>query len=384
MNNILRIIAASCAGVDTAVLGCGDNDNGIWAILLTAVNILTAGVITLGVIGVTVSAIEYAKAGADSSKVATSKRRISEIVIGLVIWTMIAFFLEFLLPGGIDSLSPVQATGLVANPDSITMVVGDQTRLHATVQPAEANNNVTWTSADDSIVEVSKDGTAVAKRLGTTTATGTVGNGINVDVTITVTNATVTTTTASTPTVSGDGVVPIGPVYEDSTSIACAEGTIDLGVDNNAYHDGVKTSARICEIPNIDCTSSRSFSSNGHIVLNSRVSGAFYALGQRYIDTHGGSRLTATESYRSMERQTYFWNCYQDGKNGDPNPCNNGNEAARPGYSNHQLGLAVDLAGVGGWNSTLSQWLTDNLGDFGLARDVSSEYWHVNAARQYR
>lgn len=384
MERILTIFAESCAGVDTAVLGCGENDNGIWSILLTIVNIVTTGVITLGVVGVTLAAIRYTTAGSDSTKVAGSKKRIAAVALGLITWVMITVLLNLLLPGGIDSLHPVKPTGLVASSDTIVMVVGDQTRLHATVQPVEANNNVTWTSADSSIVDVSKDGTAVAKKVGTTTATGTVGNGISVDVTINVTNVTVSTTTSSTPTVSGDAVVPIGPVYEDSTNIACAEGTIDLGVDNNAYHDGVKTSARICEIPNIDCTSTRSFSSNGHIVLNSRVSGAFYALGQRYIETHSGSRLKATESYRSMERQTYFWNCYQDKLNGDTDPCNNGNLASKPGYSNHQLGLAVDLAGVGGWDSTLSQWLTDNLGDFGLARDVSDEYWHVNAARQYR
>jgi LAS superfamily LD-carboxypeptidase LdcB len=39
-----------------------------------------------------------------------------------------------------------------------------------------------------------------------------------------------------------------------------------------------------------------------------------------------------------MAEQTYLYNCYLSGN------CNSGNLAARPGYSNHQSGLAMDIA----------------------------------------
>ena len=63
--------------------------------------------------------------------------------------------------------------------------------------------------------------------------------------------------------------------------------------------------------------------------------------------------------------------------------CNDGNQAADPGYSNHQLGLAVDFDKIGGWNTPMSQWFYDNAGDFGFIRNVSSECWHVNVKNEY-
>lgn len=75
-----------------------------------------------------------------------------------------------------------------------------------------------------------------------------------------------------------------------------------------------------------------------------------------------GVSLTINSGFRTMEEQQYFWNCYQTGR------CNNGNLAARPGYSNHQNGRALDL--------TTSSWLANNAARFGFKRTVPSEAWH--------
>lgn len=75
-----------------------------------------------------------------------------------------------------------------------------------------------------------------------------------------------------------------------------------------------------------------------------------------------GVGLSINSGFRTMEEQQYFWNCYQTKK------CNNGNLAARPGYSNHQNGRALDL--------TTSSWLAKNAGSFGFKRTVPSEDWH--------
>lgn len=75
-----------------------------------------------------------------------------------------------------------------------------------------------------------------------------------------------------------------------------------------------------------------------------------------------GVNLTINSGFRTQSEQQYFYNCYKSGK------CNNGNLAARPGYSNHQNGRALDLK--------TSSWLSSNAGKFGFRRTVPSEPWH--------
>lgn len=82
---------------------------------------------------------------------------------------------------------------------------------------------------------------------------------------------------------------------------------------------------------------------------------------QRAADAAGVS-LSINSGFRTMSEQQYFYRCYQTGS------CNNGNLAARPGYSNHQSGTALDL--------TTSTWLANNAARFGFVRTVPREAWH--------
>ncbi|MBX3223825.1 MAG: M15 family metallopeptidase [Labilithrix sp.] len=75
-----------------------------------------------------------------------------------------------------------------------------------------------------------------------------------------------------------------------------------------------------------------------------------------------GVNLTLSSGFRTNDEQKYFYNCYKTKK------CNGGNLAARPGYSNHQNGRALDLS--------TSKWLANNAGKFGFKRTVPSEPWH--------
>jgi hypothetical protein len=75
-----------------------------------------------------------------------------------------------------------------------------------------------------------------------------------------------------------------------------------------------------------------------------------------------GVALSLTSGFRTQAQQTYLYNCYRSGR------CNNGNLAARPGYSHHQNGLALDLS--------TSSWLARNAKNFGFVRTVSNEAWH--------
>jgi hypothetical protein len=77
-----------------------------------------------------------------------------------------------------------------------------------------------------------------------------------------------------------------------------------------------------------------------------------------------GVNIGINSGFRTMDEQRYFYNCYQTGR------CNNGNLAARPGYSNHQNGRAIDVSNSG------SSWMQNNAARFGFRRTVSGEPWH--------
>jgi hypothetical protein len=75
---------------------------------------------------------------------------------------------------------------------------------------------------------------------------------------------------------------------------------------------------------------------------------------------------SARSAYRPYSEQVYFWNLYLSGR---------GNLAARPGTSNHGLGLAVDLA------TPAMRAMVDRIGaKYGWAKawsDAPSEWWHL-------
>jgi LAS superfamily LD-carboxypeptidase LdcB len=91
------------------------------------------------------------------------------------------------------------------------------------------------------------------------------------------------------------------------------------------------------------------------------------AVGHQYLKmknaaSAAGAPLAITSGFRTNAEQVHLYNCYIH------HSCNNGNLAARPGYSNHQGGFALDL--------TTSSWLANNAHRFGFVRTVPSESWH--------
>lgn len=80
-----------------------------------------------------------------------------------------------------------------------------------------------------------------------------------------------------------------------------------------------------------------------------------------------GVSVRIVSGFRTNSEQTYLYGCYTNCN------CNSCNLAARPGYSNHQSGHALDLntsdAGV-------LRWLNNNGARFGFRRTVPSETWH--------
>ena len=79
-----------------------------------------------------------------------------------------------------------------------------------------------------------------------------------------------------------------------------------------------------------------------------------------------GVSLAVTSGYRSRREQRFLYQRYRQGL---------GPKAARPGRSNHQRGLAVDLV-VGDVTSLTYDWLASHACRFGFRRTVPSEPWH--------
>lgn len=78
-----------------------------------------------------------------------------------------------------------------------------------------------------------------------------------------------------------------------------------------------------------------------------------------------GINLSATSGFRTMAEQEALYAQY-----GSP-------RAARPGYSNHQNGIAMDIGGVGGRGTAADRWLLANGSRFGF-RNLPSEFWHYD------
>lgn len=89
--------------VNTSILGGGEvcddgKGSSIRDILNLVVDIMTIGIGILGVVGISIVGIQYLTAGGNEEKTRKAKRRLFEIVIGLVAYAVIYFLLKWLLP----------------------------------------------------------------------------------------------------------------------------------------------------------------------------------------------------------------------------------------------------------------------------------------------
>ncbi len=146
-------------------------------------------------------------------------------------------------------------------------------------------------------------------------------------------------------------------LYDPSEDIACADGTKDIGVQDG-YTDGKKVKVRVCALKDVAETGDTSPlpGADGKLLVNSRLS-AFYVKLIEDARADGTSGITAAEGFRTMARQQELKAQY-------------GDDAATPGYSNHQMGLAVD------WGDSMIGWLNSNGNKYGLKALVSGEPWH--------
>lgn len=75
--------------------GCG-----VFSILKLIIDILSFGIAIAGTIGLVICGISYLTAKGNEAQITKARHRIFEIVLGLAIYTILWFILNFLLPGG--------------------------------------------------------------------------------------------------------------------------------------------------------------------------------------------------------------------------------------------------------------------------------------------
>lgn len=100
------------------------------------------------------------------------------------------------------------------------------------------------------------------------------------------------------------------------------------------------------------------------VLVEVKTARAFIAM--RDAAAEDGVELVVWSGFRSHERQAEL---YAEWKAGHGNP------AARPGYSNHQSGRALDINLLGVPPETYA-WLLENASRFGFRRTVPKEPWH--------
>lgn len=114
------------------------------------------------------------------------------------------------------------------------------------------------------------------------------------------------------------------------------------------YHEGEKTEIKVTEV--------------GGAEAEVHTAKAFRAMAK--AASKAGIDLRIRSGFRNHAKQQKLYKLYLHGS---------GNLAARPGYSNHESGRALDLVIT---DFKVYEWLRDHASRYGFHRTVSGEPWH--------
>lgn len=90
-----------CAGANTSIIKCDDNEDGIGYLLSLVAKILSGIIGVLAVVMIVVAGAKYASAGDSPEKVKEAKTMITNVVIGVVIYVFLVAIVDYLVPGGL-------------------------------------------------------------------------------------------------------------------------------------------------------------------------------------------------------------------------------------------------------------------------------------------
>lgn len=144
-----------------------------------------------------------------------------------------------------------------------------------------------------------------------------------------------------------DGHQPSGVRGTTGSPSPAPRGTLTTG-----YVNGVPRSFRVASIGN-----GKSLRVDAAVKFNQMKAAARRA----------GVTLSPVSGFRTMAQQRALYAAYRAGR---------GNLAARPGYSNHQGGISVDVATGSSYSSASYRWLARHGRAYGFVNDVRGEPWH--------
>lgn len=150
-----------------------------------------------------------------------------------------------------------------------------------------------------------------------------------------------------------------GSVAGDSSSSTCEAGT-DAGIADG-YDDNKLYKIRLCNVQGI--TVNAQISKNLDNLINAARAGGVQLSGGGFRDMNG--QIAA----RRSNCGTSDFDIYEK----KAKLCNP--DTARPGYSNHQMGLAIDFGRCGSRSTACYVWLNANAATYGL-KNLPSESWH--------
>ena len=98
------VFAASCGGVETSIVSCDEGGSGgIFHLLSLVLDIFSMGVGIAAVIGIAIAGTQYLTSKGDSTNTTKAKRRLYEIIIGVVCYAVLWAGLRWLLPNSSSS-----------------------------------------------------------------------------------------------------------------------------------------------------------------------------------------------------------------------------------------------------------------------------------------
>ncbi len=77
------------------------SQTGVWALLLFAVQVMTAGVFLLAIAGVVYGAVLFTTAAGNAEQVKKGRMIITNTVIGMLAFALMYALLQWLIPGGV-------------------------------------------------------------------------------------------------------------------------------------------------------------------------------------------------------------------------------------------------------------------------------------------
>jgi len=179
-------------------------------------------------------------------------------------------------------------------------------------------------------------------------------------------------------------VEPVGSLLDSSVGVPCAAGTTDKGTEDG-YNNGALINIRLCAVPGTHSSTTNPNDTKGQsqILVNSRVSSLWLNVVSSMKNDLNKSVIEFTSSFRSNLTQAGLYAAYNHGA---------GNPASPPGYSNHQLGAALDFKLDNNRNQAslcvtvnnictppnsdpVYDWLVANSTKYGIKQN-SGEYWH--------